>query len=176
LKIFSALSIATVTLSSTFSVQAQQVNSASDIGDATVTVQFIPIEVTNTSTLDFGTLLPFGRPGSVTITTAGGSSPSDLLLIEQGTAAEWTVKGIGNAPYAVTLPTNISLTSNNGDDTPMTVNAFRTSARHLGYSTPTSILDAAGDGSFTVGATLNVGANQPAGIYTGNYEITVSYN
>lgn len=176
MKNFSALSISAILLTSAFNTQAQQIDTDSASGDATVTVQTIPIEVTNVSTLDFGTLLPFGRPGTVTITTAGGSNTSNLLLIEQGSVAEWSVKGTGNAPYAVTLPANISLTSDNGNESPMTVSAFRTSARSSGYSTPISVLDASGDGSFTVGATLNVGANQPAGTYTGSYEITVSYN
>ena len=34
---------------------------------------------------------------------------------------------------------------------------------------------AGGSDSFNVGATLNLGANQPAGNYTGTYTVTVEY-
>jgi hypothetical protein len=37
-------------------------------------------------------------------------------------------------------------------------------------------LDAAGEASFAIGADLQVGKNQPAGDYTGTYQVTVSYN
>ena len=40
----------------------------------------------------------------------------------------------------------------------------------------TSTLDASGNDSFTVGATLTVKANQLGGIYAGTFDVSVDYN
>ncbi len=40
----------------------------------------------------------------------------------------------------------------------------------------TSTLDTRGVAALKVGATLNVNANQPIGIYTGAFDVTVAYN
>jgi hypothetical protein len=40
----------------------------------------------------------------------------------------------------------------------------------------TSALDAQGESALKVGATLNVDANQPVGLYTGAFDVTVAYN
>ena len=75
--------------------------------------------------------------------------------------------GIPGAPYAVTLPNSVTIS--NGTET-MTVSNFnRSGAAQL-------LLDAAGNGTFNVGARLNVGTNQPAGTYAGTFNVTVNYN
>ena len=43
-------------------------------------------------------------------------------------------------------------------------------------SSASDTLDTNGDGSFTVGGTLTVAADQAAGDYTGTYDATVAYN
>jgi hypothetical protein len=53
----------------------------------------------------------------------------------------------------------------------MTVTSFARS----GGSTQRN-LDAAGNDTFNVGATLVVGANQPSGVYSGTFDVTVAYN
>ena len=69
--------------------------------------------------------------------------------------------------YAVTLP--VSVVVSNGTHT-MSVGTF-------GRSGQTQLLlDGTGSATFNVGAALQIGANQPAGLYTGSFNVTVSYN
>jgi len=171
MKKLSLLSFAAMLLAFSFSAQAQQ---ASDTGEATVTVEFHEITLHNETTLNFGTLLPFGRTGTIRVTPAGATVAFRTLSIAPGAAAEWTVTGTPSAPYAIALPVNIELIDEGGLNN-MLVNSFTTSVTDFANRN-NAVLDAAGDGSFTVGATLNVGANQPLGVYSGQYEVTVSYN
>ena len=46
----------------------------------------------------------------------------------------------------------------------------------LDDSTPGTLVLSAGVDSFTVGGTLNVGANQAEGAYVGTFNVTVNYN
>jgi hypothetical protein len=146
-------------------------NAASDTSTATVTIENQAISLTNTQGLNFGTVLPYGRNGTVTVNANGQGSASSAYISDASaiTASAWDVTGVPGAPYAVTLPPNNTVTVSNGTET-MTVTGFTAA----GGTQQT--LDAAGNDSFTVGATLKVGANQPAGVYTGTYNVTVSYN
>ena len=85
-------------------------------------------------------------------------------------ASEWEVTGVPNAPYTVTLPANNTVTVTNG-----TENMIVTSFNRTSGSNDLS-LDGAGVGRFNVGATLLVNANQPAGDYTGTFNVSVNYN
>jgi hypothetical protein len=64
------------------------------------------------------------------------------------------------------LPNSITLTT--GTDN-MEVDNFVSS---LGA---TSTLDISGQAALKVGATLNVDANQPPGLYVGTFDVTVAY-
>ncbi len=135
-----------------------------------VEVENRAITLTNVQGLNFGVILPFGRVGSVTVNTAGAVSVNSAHVTDASniSASSWAVSGVPNAPYQVTLPGSATIT--NGTEN-MTVNAFT----RTGGSTQLS-LDAGGNASFNVGATLVVGTNQPAGVYSGNFSVTVNYN
>ncbi len=147
-------------------------NAAAQTATSTVTVQVESraITLTNVAGLNFGTILPYGSAGSVFVNSNGTYSTSNAFISNATGVAPsaWAVTGVPGAPYAVTLPNSVTIT--NGTET-MTVNSFSRSGGSGQLN-----LDAAGNGSFTVGARLNVGANQPAGTYAGTFNVTVNYN
>lgn len=120
-----------------------------------------------------GTQLNFGRfavgsAGTVTVNAASGAASAT------GGAAFVT----GSAPamdyFIATGDPNrlISITTGSG-----TVNS---GIRSMTFTTTPMLaagyLPSTGSGYFTVGGTLNVGANQAAGSYTGSYVVSVAYN
>ena len=146
-----------------------QANNATGTAQASANI-VTPISITKNIDLNFGNIAASGSAFTVELSTAGertstggaGTLPSVNGTV---TAAEFTAAGLSGATYAVTLPSTITITA--GTTNNMTVDNF--------VSNSTNILT---DGSetFKVGATLNVGANQVAGAYTGNFNVTVNYN
>jgi len=83
--------------------------------------------------------------------------------------ASFTVGGEPTFTYSISVAGD-PLTITSGGNT-MTVVTFTTDP------TPTGTIGAGGTETLTVGATLNVGANQPSGLYTGGpFTVTVNYN
>lgn len=134
-----------------------------------VEVESRAITLTNVAGLNFGKILPYGSAGSVTVFANGTPAASNAFISDATNiqASAWAVTGIPGAPFAVTLPTSVTI--NNGTENMTVTNFSRSGATQL-------FLDAAGNASFTAGARLNVGANQPAGIYSGTFNVTVNYN
>lgn len=150
---------------------------ADAIGNASVVIQNQAITLTPVlgQDLNFGTVLPFGRNGTVTVWENGTHQASNAHIADTNgiSTSGFTVSGVNSAPYAITLPANntVTLTSNVDPADTMTLTGFRRTGVN-----DQRVLDANGDATFSVGATLNVGANQPAGTYSGTYTVTVSYN
>jgi hypothetical protein len=137
-----------------------------------------PIAINKTVDMNFGNVAASGALGTVVLAPGGGRTPAGgvTLPATAGTvaAASFTVTGQANFTYSITLPVGAS-TISNGVQT-MTVNAFTSNP------TPTGLLTL-GTETLTVGATLNVAANQAAGTYTsgaaggsGPFTVTVNYN
>lgn len=146
--------------------------SAAEFADATATVSgavIAPISVSATSALNFGTVGVTTFPGSLEVTPSGATVPSNVTELAGDIASEavFTVTGEGNAAYSVTLPTSMTLTSGPNS---VIVDGFN----HDGGGTPT--IGGGGSRDLSIGATLNIGANQLSGTYTGSYTITVNYN
>ncbi len=146
-------------------------NAAAQSASSTINVEIESRAITlaNTGGLNFGKVLPYGSAGYVYVSPNGVGSTANAFISDATNvrASSWAVNGVPGAPFAVTLPTSVVI--NNGTEN-MTVTAFNRSGAAQQF------LDAAGNGSFTVGARLNVGANQPIGVYTGTFNVTVSYN
>lgn len=132
------------------------------------------------SDLKFGSIAEGSSSGTVSLTAASSTvrskTGSTTQLVSQGTtpaAAAYTVNGEAGYTFALTLPGNSDVTITNttgaGAET-MTVTDFTTD---LPSNTGTLT---SGTATFYVGATLNVGASQVAGAYTGNFDVTVAYN
>lgn len=149
---------------------------ATDTSTATVTIENQAITLTNTQGLNFGTVLPYGRDGWVKVNTSGQGTYSAVYISDASaiTASSWDVTGVPDAPYAIALPPDNTVTVSNGTQT-MTVTNF-TATPLAYYPANARKLDTSGHDTLNVGATLKVGANQPAGVYSGTFNVTVAYN
>ncbi|GAB2197369.1 DUF4402 domain-containing protein [Sessilibacter sp. MAH4] len=156
--------------STVVAVNAQQ---ATNLGDATAEIQFEDITLTQVTGIDFGVILPFGRTGSLSVAPNGTNTRSNILQTVAGTPAEWSVTGVPNAPFSITFPTSINISTADGENT-MRVDNFNTNFRS--GTVDQTALDGSGERTVLVGARLVVNANQPAGIYSGQYQMTVAYN
>ena len=117
--------------------------------------------------MDFGTMLTTGTAGTVTVTPAGARSSVNVDLFGGlPSAASFDVTGEAGQAYFITLPSSTILSS--GANT-MTVDTFN----HDAGATPTLV---GGSDTFNVGATLNVGATQASGTYSGTFAVTANYN
>lgn len=130
------------------------------------------ISIGNTQALAFGKFAA-GGGGSVTITTDGARSAAGgvlLLSASGGTAARFSVSGDPNLTYAIGLPADGTATLSNDTGQSMSLSGFS--------STPglTGQLDAGGNQTVSVGATLNVNSSQPASAYSGSFAVSVDYN
>jgi large exoprotein involved in heme utilization and adhesion len=131
-------------------------------------------EVLSTLTLTADSALNFGQiaanTGGDVIVNADGTVASTGSLISTGTRAPagFTVGGTPNANVVVTLPVSATLTRQTGTET-MTITAFN--------SNPPGAfqLNGLGAGTFSVGGTLTVASGQVAGVYNGNFNVSVEY-
>ncbi|TFH38709.1 MAG: DUF4402 domain-containing protein, partial [Bacteroidia bacterium] len=132
-----------------------------------------PITITRTAHMNFGNIAVNATPGTVVLSPASVRSVTGgcTLPATAGTvsAAAFTVTGIASATYSITLPAGATTITSGADN--MTVDTWTSSP------TPTGTLTG-GTENLTVGATLNVAASQPAGIYTSGtqFDVTVNYN
>ncbi|MDX9862163.1 MAG: DUF4402 domain-containing protein [Rhodospirillales bacterium] len=156
-------------LGSMAATAAQAQTSASATTGASVTIA-APIAVTKTADLSFGMVVPSATAGTVVVSAAGVRSVSGGVSEFGGTvtAAAYSVTGYASNAYAIALPTTATLTG--PGSTTMTAGTFT----HSAGSSPA--LDSSGNGTFSVGATLSVGANQAAGAYSGTFDVSVNYN
>ncbi|PQV49473.1 uncharacterized protein DUF4402 [Jejuia pallidilutea] len=128
--------------------------------------------------LDFGAMSPDEdnpstltlTPASPTIATTGGGPNIDVYDIKPKTAAQFNVTGNDNATYSVVLPQSITLANLDIDGFFMTVTNFTSSL------TSNSGTLVNGQAAFYVAATLNLAAGQPVGRYSGEFDVTVSYD
>jgi len=142
---------------------------------ATATATIVtPISITNTANMNFGNiavnatnsgtvvLAPDGTRGS----TGGVTLPADIGTVS---AAVFTVSGIPGAGYSISLPASTTVVSGGNS---MIVDNFTSNPSGTGTLDGTT-----GNQTLQVGATLNVGASQPTGVYvSGTFDVTVNYN
>jgi Domain of unknown function (DUF4402) len=129
--------------------------------------------------LNFGKVIPANVAGTVTIDPTGNRTATNGIVLVGNTHQAAQFAGDGTNGQRV----DISLGSNTiqifGPGAPMTVRTF------VIGSTPTAVLtttpqrfrinSATGIFQFPVGATLDVGASQLAGTYTGTWSVTLQY-
>ena len=135
----------------------------------------IGITVDEGSQLQFGDLIATSTSYSVTIEPNGTrtSTGNATFFTETGySAVSFTVTGEAGASYNITLPDNSTI-EGAGDD--MALTSFTSSNGLTSSISGTVGSYAAGSDSFTVGATLTVGANQAAGENSATFPVTVAY-
>lgn len=143
-------------------------------GDASFTIM-APLTITNTVPLNFGGIISSSTAGQVVFNpTTGVRTPSGGITLLTGATAPasiavFNITGAANKSYNITIPTApITITKDGGGAT-MTVSSFVSNVGTI------RALNSLGEDVFKIGATLNVGANQAAGIYSGTYQVKVEY-
>jgi hypothetical protein len=162
-KIYSAVAagtaVAAVTLGATgASAATATANASANIVQA--------ITITEDDALDFATIVPGAAASTVQISAAGARTcGAGLTCSGTHSAGNFTASGTANQPVAFGVDASTTLTSG----------ANSMSVTGLALSAATGTTDAGGDATFSVGGTLNVGANQAAGLYTGTYNVSANY-
>jgi hypothetical protein len=147
-------------------------------------VFIVPMALTQTSPLHFGTInLVTIASGTCILSTVGARTFTGGLngssSVPLATNAAYSVTGRFNATYAVTLPT-AAVTLKKGDSSAaldlVSVTAFTSRFSGASADALASKLSANGTDSFVVGATLTTMASQNAGVYAGTFNISIDYN
>jgi hypothetical protein len=149
---------------------------AQETANATATATIVtPIGITRVLHMNFGNVaVQSTTGGTVVLSPASGRTKTGGVTLPATagtvTAASFTVTGTGTYAYTVTLPSTDHTISDGTNN--MIVNTFT--------SNPSGANGAltAGTQTLLVGATLNVGAAQPAGVYVSvtPFDVTVNYN
>ncbi len=159
-----------------FASQATAQSSATATSSATIVT---PIAITKTVDMNFGNVAVTSQSGTVVLPAASGTPTRSTtggvtlpVITGTVTAAEFEVSGQLSYTYGITLPSDDLLIKKSGSTETMIVNAFVHNAGAEGA------LDASGDQTIHVGATLNVSAEQAAGTYISEtpFTVTVNYN
>ena len=134
-----------------------------------------PIAIAKTVDMNFGNIAVSPTiAGTVILPTTGARTLTGgvTLPVVTGTvtAASFNVTGDGTSTYSITLPSS-SITLTGVPSGTMAVQSFVSNPSGTGTLT-------AGAQTIKVGATLTVGAAQPAGVYTNaaGLFVTVNYN
>lgn len=128
------------------------------------------IGISSTRGLAFGEMVASASAGTAVVTPAGTRTLTGGVSAGNSggiTSASFTVTGLPLFSFSISLPSSTALTSGGNS---MTVNSFTSSPSGSGQ------IGALGSQVVTVGATLQVGASQSSGSYTGTFSVTVVYN
>lgn len=124
------------------------------------------ITVTNTSDLDFGTIVT-GAAASVGVSTGGvRTCGAGLTCTSTVSAANFNISGTNNEVVTITGDNTVALSNGTGGN--MTATLTRS-------ATTITLVNSAIGGSFQVGGTLPLAAAQPDGNYIGTFSVTVDY-
>ncbi len=143
---------------------------------AQVTAEVVqPISISELDPLTFGLVIPPGTgPGTVTVSASPSPNRngSNVTFLDSFNFASGRFGVVGQADNKVriilpAIPTTLERTASPGPT--LTVDTFT--------SLPSGTVTLSGIGTLIlyVGATLHVGALQPAGDYTGTYLLTIEY-
>jgi hypothetical protein len=130
-----------------------------------------PIEISKNIDLHFGNVISNYNPGRLILSPDGNRTSYGIQIAPgspgQVSPAEATVRH-GSFSYSVTLPENFKLFNENNQNHFLYINDFTVSPQLSG-----DFIDI-----LKIGATLNLQANQAAGLYSNptGFSVTVSYN
>jgi Domain of unknown function (DUF4402) len=138
-----------------------------------------PLSFIKIDDLNFGRIFPSNTAGTVTLSPTGTRTTNNGIVLIGVTHEPARFGGQGAVNQQVAISISSSTILINGPGASMRVRNF------VIGSTPTAVLgttprrftisNPAGTFAFPVGATLEVGANQAPGQYTGNWNITLNY-
>ena len=148
-------------------------------GTASATV-YEPVQIVNTSDLDFGSIIPNGTGvGRVRINARNGNRNTNVNVEPYGTT------GFGRALFTITgesrsfvnLTTTTPIITLTGPGAPMTVDRLRVSRNGGGQRALPQTYRIPASGSMTIGfgGRLRVATDQAPGFYTGSFDLIVTY-
>ena len=149
---------------------------ANQTGTAT-SVVVRPNTLVKVDDLDFGTIAAGTTAGTVTVNAVTGARSATGGATPVGTIAQRAVfQGTGGILFiTVSGDTSVTLTRAGGGGT-MTATLVRAATTSGGgIALLGGTLLPSGVQTYYIGGTLNVGANQPAGDYSGTFTLTVNY-
>lgn len=154
---------------------AEAAPTQADVQIAVVT----PLSFVSYENLDFGRIIPANVAGTVTIapTNVRTATNGIVLVGSNYQVARFAGRGVQDQRVRIRItPATLTLT---GPGPAMTVTNFNigpeASLQQVGNSPNYRIIPANGIFTFSVGGSLNVGANQTAGSYTGVFTATLDY-
>lgn len=135
-----------------------------------ITVEIIPYMSLShdSAALDFGTICSSSQAQTIVVDRNGNSTSTNAACPNPGTSADsFTVKGVEDQYFTISLPASLDLENDDGDTLAVTnLNADCTSGCTMGSS---------GQMTVKVGGTLTVPARAPKGDYTGHYTVSLAY-
>ncbi|MGB3846889.1 MAG: DUF4402 domain-containing protein [Sphingopyxis sp.] len=147
-----------------FAMNASAAHAASATGTAKAKI-LRQITLTNTSDLQYATVISGATASTVAVSTAGAATcGAGLTCTGTTSAANFNIAGTNGAVVLVGGDSSVTLNGSLGG----------TMTSSLSYSATSVTLGATG-GSFQVGGTLSVGANQASGDYSGTFNVTANY-
>ncbi|UNU44390.1 DUF4402 domain-containing protein [Sphingopyxis sp. YF1] len=147
-----------------FAMNASAAHAASATGTAKAKI-LRQITLTNTSDLQYATVISGATASTVAVSTAGAATcGAGLTCTGTTSAANFNIAGTNGAVVLVGGDSSVTLNGSLGG----------TMTSSLSYSVTSVTLGATG-GSFQVGGTLSVGANQASGDYSGTFNVTANY-
>ncbi len=124
-----------------------------------------PVTLVQTAGLDFGVVASGAAAGTVTLPNSSNVRTCSVGLACVGAAQRGTFDVVGASGYTVAITVAAStLLTGPGAAMALTLNPSAASVVATGAAQ-----------TFFVGGTLNVGAAQAAGTYTGNYNVSADY-
>ena len=156
-------------------VFCQPVAAVSTIGHA-VAVIMQDIRIVRQEPLSFGSIVRADSAGKIIISPNGNRKYNGLIRLgaDLYQAASFDIEGQANRSYNIHVPTEIFFKAI-GASQPLLVNDIKIISRNDPNAQNKGYLDTKGVDHLSVGATLNVPAGAPAGLYKGFVPISVSY-
>lgn len=130
------------------------------------------LTITNTSALDFGTIVTSGTASTVAVNAAGGvTCGANLTCTGTTKAASFNVTGTNNATVLVSVASKSIVLKNSADATQtMTATLVVPADMNLGNSGNST------GAVLNIGGSLAIGATQADGVYqSDNFAVTVNY-
>lgn len=146
----------------------QVASSVTETSSASATIM-TTLTLENVVPLNFGSISSGNAVSTVTLGFTDNrivaSGNAQLVAFgDPATTAEFAITGNKNAAFSITLPASLELAPG------LIITTF---SSNLGT---TSSLDLNGDQTLKVGGTLSVGADQAAGSFSANYDVSINYN
>lgn len=147
-------------------------------GEAQIVI-VTPLTFVNNENLNFGRIIPANVAGTVSISETNTRTATNGIVPVGNDYQAARFAGMGAQDQRVRIRISPAVISLIGPGPAMTVDIFavgpEASLAQLGNSPNYRIVPADGVFQFAVAARLHVGANQPAGTYSGSFTATLDY-